>query len=120
MSNQKVQKIEILQSTYDEKKDILSLHVLDLDTQEKKKWVLSGEDFDSLLNQITDKSLSFSPKQRKKLSLSLVGKKIKNVVEIDIEYDKDNLREEDTIVRHNKILGPYWELFSKLDGQDKS
>jgi len=119
MKDKKIQKIEILQSTYDETKNILSLHVLDLDTQEKKKWVLSGEDFDSLINQIVKTSLTFSPEQRKKLCPTIVGKKLKNVIEIDVDYEKDNLKEESTIIRHNKSLGPYWELFSKLD-EDES
>ena len=119
MSNQKTQRIEILQSIYDEKKDLLSLHVLDLDTQENKKWVLSGEDFDSLINQITKTSFIFSTEQRKKICPTIVGKKFKNVIEIDVDYDKDNLKEESTIIKHNEFLGPYWELFSKVDlGED--
>ena len=113
MSKKRFEKIKIMDFFYDEAKNLIKLKVQDLETKDEINWGLYESDFDSLINQITKKSLSFSPEQRKKIGKLLVNKEFINISEVDIKksVSKENIEE------YHDILDeyPYWEIMGDIE-----
>ena len=91
MSLQREENIEVINATYNEQLDIAKLYVSNVDQKKDLVWVMSGKDFDSFLNQMLSSNFSFDKKQRGVLISSVIGKKFKNKVNVEL----NSLKKED-------------------------
>jgi hypothetical protein len=117
--NEKTQRIKILKSSYEKDKNIVRLFVRDLDDQKEITWAISGEDFDSLINQMANTSLTFSPEQREVLMDNIIGKIVRNVIKIDLQSLPDDLSDTEKVKQSEKEFTPYYDLIvEELSGED--
>lgn len=79
------EKIKIIEAKYDEEKDLAKIKVLKVDTAKEVTWALLGDDFDSLIAQMTGMPLQYYSSQRKLLCEVLKNKEFINRVEFDID-----------------------------------
>ena len=100
--------IEIVNAIYNEEIDIAKLFVINIDENKENVWVLSGKDFDSFVNQLISGSYSFTKDQRQKLMPSIIGKKFKNKVNVDLKsLNKDDYKDGERLDSFHNVFDKY-------------
>ena len=121
MNTEKSTRVKILDADYDEGRDIAKLKIKEIETEREITWALSGEDFDSLICQITKKSFSFSPAQKKVLCENIKGKEFNNIVKVDLEgHSPKDIKDENKLREFNTTLDkyPYQEIIESITEEE--
>jgi len=79
------EKVKIIDASYNLDKDIAKIKVANLDTGKEVTWALLGDDFDSLIAQITGRQLKYYAIQREMLCKNIVGIEFINKIEFDVD-----------------------------------
>ena len=88
------EKVKIIEASYDVDKNMAKLKVENMDTGKQVTWALTGDSFDSLIGQITGKSLKYDSLQKHYICGSLRDKEFINRIEFDIDNpDVDSAKE---------------------------
>ncbi|MCD6434908.1 MAG: hypothetical protein J7L15_00745 [Clostridiales bacterium] len=108
MSLDREENIEISNAVYNKDIDTAKLYVLNVDQEKDYVWVMTGKDLDSLVNQFTGSSFSFNKDQREIIILSLIGKKFKNKVKVDMKnLSKDDYKDGEKVASFHNVFDKY-------------
>jgi hypothetical protein len=102
-------KIKILDAIYNKESSLIQLKIKEVETEKELVWALSGESFDSMVNQLTGSSLTFSAEQREELLPHIREK------EFNCEMSFD-MKEEDLSSLNKNVSDKEWKnLHDVLD-----
>ena len=112
-------KVKIIDTFYDEKRDLINLKVKDLETDKEVTWALSGADFDGFVSQMAGKSFSFSIEQRKELCKTIIDKEFDSIMESDLKKEIGKSKKD--MEEFNKALDeyPYFEILDCLADKEE-
>jgi hypothetical protein len=115
--------VKIIDSSCEEKNNIIKLKVKDIQTGKEVTWVLSGDDFDSFVGQFIKDSLSFTSKQREAICKEIVGKQFNSSMESDLEKDivKD-IKDNKEVENFHKVMDqyPFYEILEEMLGNEEN
>ena len=115
----KKEQIEILSAEYNIELNLAKLKIKNIESNNELTWALTGESFDSLINQITNNSLKFSYEQRKLICSHIIGKKMYCVMKSDMtEGDLDAFKDDslDKLQNFHDIIDqyPFYEIQQEI------
>jgi hypothetical protein len=109
------EKVKIIDAEYDNDKSLTKIKVLKIDSGKEVTWALTGDDFDSLMSQITGKSLKYCASQREILCKHIINMECTNKVQIDIDNpDLDEAKDKNIseLQHHHDTIDmyPFYEV----------